>query len=97
MKDLDMKELNRRAKKGVRNFSISPLFEAGKLYNIDRSSPNYQKEDETGTMRPNINHCYLDWQSKWIDEERTEHWGDETMFFNSIEEAEEAKNYLLTK
>jgi len=91
---MDMKELDRRIHKGVRNILISPLFEAGKTYNINSNSPNYQKEDEKGTMRPEVSHCYITWQSLWTDGEGENHWGDEAYTMISMEEAKTAKSYL---
>ena len=89
-----MKEIDRRIKKGVRDISISPLFEKDKLYNIDEKSPLYYKEDPAGTMRPECNHCYITWQSKWIDLEKTPHWSNEAFVCNSIEDTHKIKSYL---
>lgn len=90
-----MKELDRRIHLGVRNIRISPLFEMGKLYNINSQSENYQKEDSEGTLRPQYNHCWLTWQSKWIDgESGKEHWGNQAYNFKTIEEAKVAEKYL---
>lgn len=95
MKDMDMKALDRRVKNGVRSINISPLFEAGKLYNIDRGSQNYQKEDANGTMRPQKNHCWVTWESKYFDSnDGKEKWCKEAYSFESLEEAKEAETYL---
>lgn len=92
LKDMDMKELDRRTKKGVRNIIISPLFKKDIRYSLDT-----EKEDINGTLLPEYNHCWLTWQSKWIDREKTEHWGNEAYSFKTLEEAQEAKKYLLRK
>ena len=90
-----MKELDRRIHLGVRNIRISPLFEVGKTYNIDRASDRYEQEDANGTMRPEWQHCWLTWESRWIDgESGAEHWGNEAYNFRTLAEAEEAKKYL---
>ena len=87
---MDMKEIDRRIKLGVRNITISPLFEKDKLYSL-----HTQKEDNEGTLRPVENHCWLTWQSKWFDKESGEYkWSNEAYSFQSLEKAEEAKKYL---
>jgi len=91
-------ELERRMKLGVRKIQVSPLFEVGKLYNIDEKSANYQKEDSEGTMRPEWEHCWLTWESKWLDyedrEDGYERWSQEAYDFPSLEKATLAKKYL---
>lgn len=94
-------ELDRRSKLAIRNIEISPLFEAEKLYNIDEKSPRYQQEDVNGTMRPQNNHCWITWESKWIDyedsEDGKERWSTEAYNFPSLEKAALAREYLLAK
>lgn len=91
-------ELKRRVFKKVRNIVVSPLFEVGKTYNIDRHSAYYEKEDAKGTMSPDWNHCWLTWESFWQnpDPERQEdnHWSNQAYNFGSVAEAEEGKAYL---
>ncbi len=90
-----MKELDRRSKLGVRNIKISPLFEKGKIYNIDnRGTDEYGKEDPNGTLAPEINHCWVNWESKWKDADGNFHWSREAYDFKSLDEAAEAKTYL---
>ena len=101
MNDKLMRELDRRSKLGIRNLRISPLFEKDKYYNIDRQSPNYDKEDPEGHLHPEYNHCWLTWESKWMDyldsENRVERWSNEAYNFPTIESAERAKEYLEAK
>ena len=86
---MDMKELDRRIKKGVRKITISPLFKKDVTYSLDT-----YKEDKNGTLRPSRNHCWLKWQSKWINSEGEEHWSGEAYSYNSLQEAREGKSYL---
>ena len=89
---MDMKELDRRIHKGVRNIEISPLFEKDVLYSLET-----YKEDPKGTLRPEYSHCWLTWQSKWIDSEGNSHWGNEAFSYHTLEEAEIAKKDLEKK
>ena len=88
-KDMDMKELNRRIKLGVRYIKVSPLLVAGKIYNIET-----YKEDLHGTLAPERTHCWLTWESRWKDEEDVIHWSKEAYDLKTQEEAEKAKLYL---
>lgn len=95
------RELDRRMNIEVRNVKISPLFVVGKTYNIDRNSPLYEQEDPKGTMSPETNHCWLTWQSKWLDrgysEDGIERWANQAYNFPSIEKAELARKYIENK
>lgn len=87
---MDTTELDKRINKGVRNVTISRLLESGKIYDI-----NTYQEDENGTLAPDHTHCWLNWESRFIDpEDNAEHWIRQAFDFSSLEKAEEAKVYL---
>ena len=77
----------------VKDIKISPLFEAGKRYNIDKQSKNYYKEDPKGTLFPDISHCWLSWKSYFKDEDG-EHWMGEANMYRHLENAKIDKKKL---
>lgn len=81
-------ELKKKAGKGTRNIAISPIFEAGKVYNLYT-----QLEDPQGTLKPTNTHCWLTWESQIILFQK-ETWMRQAHDFKTIEDAEQAKSYL---
>ena len=78
----------------VRNVKLSPLFEAGKTYNLET-----QKEDADGTLKPENNHCWVTWEgfaehrvffndSNGIECSRLDKiWGSEAKSFTNLKDA----------
>ena len=89
---MDMKELDRRIKRGVREIKISPLFMAGKTYSLDT-----ELEDPNGTLLPKRSHCWLTWESQWRDDNGNTFWSKEAYMFRFFTTALEAQKYLQTK
>ena len=86
---MDMNEFYRRIKKWVLHITISPLFKKDKLYNLDT-----ELENKNGTLRPDRDHCWLTWESKWISDNGEINWSREAYNFSTIAKAEEGKKYL---
>jgi len=74
--------------KGVRNITVSRLFEEGKVYNLETG-----EEDPNGTLAPTYSHCWLNWQSK-RDSEEGDYWKNEAFSFGTVEKAKEGAAYL---